>query len=50
MREQEKEVYRWVFVGCGRKEDYDIMTKLGDGMFGYKETGEWNGCDPDGVC
>ena len=36
-------MYRWVFVGCGRKEDYDIMTKLGDGTFGYKETGEWNG-------
>ena len=34
-QEQEKEVYGWVFVGCGQKEGYDVMTKLGEGMFGY---------------
>ena len=34
-REQEKEAYGRVFVGCGRKEDYDVMTKLGEGTFGY---------------
>ena len=33
-REEEKEVYQRVFVGCGKRSDYDIMTKLGEGTFG----------------
>ncbi|THH02956.1 hypothetical protein EW145_g6661 [Phellinidium pouzarii] len=33
-REEEKSAYRRVFVGCGRRDDYDIMTKLGEGTFG----------------
>ena len=33
--EQEKEVYGWVFMGCRQKEDYDVMTKLGEEAFRY---------------
>ncbi|KAI5117879.1 hypothetical protein M0805_002271 [Coniferiporia weirii] len=33
-RDEEKAAYRRVFVGCGRRDDYDIMTKLGEGTFG----------------
>lgn len=34
-REQEKAAYQRVFVGCGSRDDYDVMTKLGEGTFGY---------------
>ena len=27
-REQEKSAYGRVFIGCGKKDDYDVMTKL----------------------
>ncbi|KAH8110277.1 kinase-like domain-containing protein [Phellopilus nigrolimitatus] len=33
-REEEKAAYQRVFSGCGRRDDYDIMTKLGEGTFG----------------
>lgn len=33
-REDEKAAYGRVFVGCGQRDDYDIMTKLGEGTFG----------------
>ena len=33
-REQEKSAYGRVFIGCGKKDDYDVMTKLGEGTFG----------------
>lgn len=34
-REQEKAAYQRIFVGCGSREDYDVMTKLGEGTFGH---------------
>ena len=34
-REQEKEAYGRIFLGCGQKDDYDITTKLGEGTFGF---------------
>ena len=34
-REQEKVAYQRFFVGCRNREDYDVMTKLGEGTFGY---------------
>lgn len=33
-REDEKVAYGRVFIGCGQRDDYDIMTKLGEGTFG----------------
>lgn len=33
-REEEKEVYQRAFIGCGQKDDYEVMTKLGEGTFG----------------
>lgn len=33
-REDEKLAYRRMFLGCGQQNDYDIMTKLGEGTFG----------------
>lgn len=34
-REEEEAAYGRTFVGCGRKTDYDYLTKLGEGTFGY---------------
>lgn len=34
-REEEKQLYGRVFQGCGQRDDYEIMTKLGEGTFGY---------------
>jgi hypothetical protein len=34
-REQEKEAYGRIFLGCGQREDYELATKLGEGTFGY---------------
>lgn len=34
-REEEAKVYGRMFAGCGRQEDYDVLTKLGEGTFGY---------------
>ncbi|EJF63893.1 Pkinase-domain-containing protein [Dichomitus squalens LYAD-421 SS1] len=33
-REQEREAYGRIFVGCGQQTDYTVMTKLGEGTFG----------------
>lgn len=33
-REEEAKVYGRMFAGCGRQEDYDVLTKLGEGTFG----------------
>ena len=33
-REDERRVYGRIFEGCGKQEDYDVMTKLGEGTFG----------------
>ncbi|EIN08939.1 Pkinase-domain-containing protein [Punctularia strigosozonata HHB-11173 SS5] len=33
-REEEKEAYGRVFVGCGQQDDYVPLTKLGEGTFG----------------
>jgi serine/threonine protein kinase len=33
-REEEKAAYGRVFVGCGKREDYELTTKLGEGTFG----------------
>ncbi|KZT00647.1 Pkinase-domain-containing protein [Laetiporus sulphureus 93-53] len=33
-REEEAKVYGRTFVGCGRQEDYNVLTKLGEGTFG----------------
>ncbi|KAI0071594.1 Pkinase-domain-containing protein [Panus rudis PR-1116 ss-1] len=33
-REEELALYGRIFEGCGRQEDYDVMTKLGEGTFG----------------
>ncbi|THH15255.1 hypothetical protein EW146_g5193 [Bondarzewia mesenterica] len=33
-REEEAKAYGRMFVGCGRQEDYDATTKLGEGTFG----------------
>ncbi|KDQ60137.1 hypothetical protein JAAARDRAFT_152682 [Jaapia argillacea MUCL 33604] len=33
-RDEEKEAYGRVFVGCGKQSDYDVLTKLGEGTFG----------------
>ncbi|KAL5521803.1 BUR1 [Sanghuangporus sanghuang] len=44
-REQEKTAYQRIFIGCGNRDDYDVMTKLGEGTFGevhkalHKRTG-----------
>ena len=34
-REEEQKAYGHIFVGCGRQDDYDATTKLGEGTFGY---------------
>lgn len=34
-REQELEAYGHMFVGCGQQSDYAVLTKLGEGTFGY---------------
>ena len=34
-REDEQKAYGRMFVGCGRQEDYDVTTKLGEGTFGF---------------
>lgn len=34
-REEEEAAYGRTFAGCGKKSDYDILTKLGEGTFGY---------------
>ncbi|KAH9911999.1 Pkinase-domain-containing protein [Amylocystis lapponica] len=33
-REEENRAYGHTFAGCGRQEDYDVLTKLGEGTFG----------------
>ncbi|TFY54730.1 hypothetical protein EVG20_g9588, partial [Dentipellis fragilis] len=33
-REEEQKAYGRQFIGCGRQEDYDATTKLGEGTFG----------------
>ena len=33
-QEQEKLAYECVFIGCGKKDNYDVMTKLGGGTLG----------------
>ena len=33
-REEEAAVYGRIFVGCGRQDDYNVLTKLGEGTFG----------------
>jgi serine/threonine-protein kinase BUR1 len=34
-REEEKDAYGRVFMGCGQQSDYELMTKVGEGTFGY---------------
>lgn len=34
-REEEYKAYGRTFVGSGQQDDYDAMTKLGEGTFGY---------------
>ena len=34
-REEEYKAYGQTFVGSGQQDDYDTMTKLGEGTFGY---------------
>ena len=34
-REEEKAAYGRIFIGCSQKDNYDMMTKLGEGTFGY---------------
>jgi serine/threonine-protein kinase BUR1 len=34
-REEEQKAYGRIFIGCGRQDDYDATTKLGEGTFGY---------------
>ena len=34
-REEECKAYGRTFVGSGQQDDYDAMTKLGEGTFGY---------------
>jgi len=34
-REEEYKAYGRSFVGSGQQDDYDAMTKLGEGTFGY---------------
>ena len=34
-REDEQAAYGRIFVGCGQQSDYAILTKLGEGTFGY---------------
>ena len=34
-REEEYKAYGRTFVGSGQHDDYDAMTKLGEGTFGY---------------
>ena len=34
-REEERAVYGRIFQGCGMQSDYDVITKLGEGTFGY---------------
>ena len=34
-REEEYKAYGRTFVGSGQQDDYDTMTKLGEGTFGY---------------
>jgi len=33
-REEEREAYGRVFLGCGQRDDYDMLSKLGEGTFG----------------
>jgi serine/threonine-protein kinase BUR1 len=33
-REQEKAAYGRLFLGCGKKDDYELAIKLGEGTFG----------------
>ncbi|CAL1708739.1 unnamed protein product [Somion occarium] len=33
-REEEQKLYGRIFEGCGCQEDYDVITKLGEGTFG----------------
>lgn len=33
-RSQELALYGRIFEGCGKQEDYDVITKLGEGTFG----------------
>ncbi|EMD34688.1 hypothetical protein CERSUDRAFT_140279 [Gelatoporia subvermispora B] len=33
-RGEEERLYGRVFFGCGRQDDYDVLTKLGEGTFG----------------
>ncbi|OCH84236.1 Pkinase-domain-containing protein [Obba rivulosa] len=33
-REEEERLYGRLFLGCGRQDDYDVLTKLGEGTFG----------------
>lgn len=34
-RDEERAVYGRIFEGCGLQSDYDVITKLGEGTFGY---------------
>jgi len=34
-REEEYKAYSRTFVGSGQQDDYDAMTKLGEGTFGH---------------
>ena len=34
-REEEYKAYGRTFVGSGQQDDYDAMTKLGEGTFGH---------------
>lgn len=34
-REEDKAAYGRIFQGCGMQSDYDVITKLGEGTFGY---------------
>ena len=34
-REEEHKAYGRTFVGSGQQDDYDAMTKLGEGTFGH---------------
>lgn len=37
-REEEKAAYGRIFQGCGQRDDYDMLSKLGEGTFGYVPT------------
>jgi hypothetical protein len=34
-RKEEAEAYGRTFTGCGIQSDYEVMSKLGEGTFGY---------------